>query len=80
MMELSLLHGGLHASAIATLCTTLFELHKGDLMLSDTEFSVMECYMDVMKPLLEVTRATEGEKWVVNILIIQSLLHKLLNE
>ncbi len=60
------------------LCATLFELRKGDLMPSDAEFSVMECYKDVMKPLVDVTEAIGAEKWVT-ISIIRPLLHKLLN-
>ena len=38
-------------------CATLLELKKGDLMLSDYEFSVMEKYAVVMKPLVEITEA-----------------------
>ena len=60
------------------LCATLFELRKGDLMPSDAEFSAMECYKDVMKPLVDVTEAIGAEKWVT-ISIIRPLLHKLLN-
>ena len=60
------------------LCAALFELRKEDLMPSDSEFSVMECYKDVMEPLVDVTKAIGGEKWVT-ISIIRPLLHKLLN-
>ena len=46
-------------------------------MPSDAEFSVMECYKDMMKPLVDVTEAIGAEKWVTNS-IIRPLLYKLL--
>ena len=47
-------------------------------MPSDTEFTVMECYKDVMKPLVDVTEAIGGGKYVT-VSVIRPLLHKLLN-
>ena len=59
------------------LCATLLELKKGDLMPSDAEFSTMEKYLEVMKPLVVITEAIGAEKWVT-ISTVRPLLHKLL--
>ena len=58
------------------LCATLFELRKGDLMPTDNEFSVMECFKDVMKPLVEVKEAIGADQWVT-MPVIRPLLYKL---
>ena len=47
-------------------------------MPSDTEFAVMETYVQVMKPLVTITEAIGAQKWVT-ISTIHPLLHKLLN-
>ena len=60
------------------LCATLLELRKGDLMPSDAEFTIMENYVQIMKPLVDITEAVGAEKWVT-ISTIRPLLHKLLN-
>ena len=60
------------------LCATLLELKKGDLMPSDVEFSMMEDYVEIMKPLVDITEAIGAEKWVT-ISTVRPLLHKLLN-
>ena len=59
------------------LCATLLELKKGDLMPSDAEFSTMETYVEVMKPLVVITEALGAEKWVT-ISMVRPLLYKLL--
>lgn len=59
------------------LCATLIELHRGDLMPSDSEFSTLECHRAIMKPLVEITEAIGAQKWVT-ISTILPLLHKLL--
>ena len=58
------------------LCAALLELRKGDLMPSDREFTIMEAYLSVMKPLVEITEALGAEKWVT-ISTIRPLIYKL---
>ena len=60
------------------LCATLLELKKGDLMPTDAEFTTMEDYVQIMKPLVDITEAIGAEKWVT-ISTIRPLLHKILN-
>lgn len=60
------------------LCATLLEVKRGDLMPSDSEFTVMETYVKVMKPLVEITEIMGAQKWVT-ISAVRPLLHKLLN-
>ena len=61
------------------LCTTLLELHKGDMMLSDAEFSTLEVniFVKVMKPLVIITQDIGAEKWVT-ISVVRLVIHKLL--
>ena len=59
------------------LCATLLEVKRGDLMPSDGEFTVMESYVKVMKPLVEITEIMGAQKWVT-ISAVRPLLHKLL--
>ena len=59
------------------LCATLLELKKGDMMPSDSELLGMESYVEMMKPLVEMTEAMESEKWIT-ISTLQHLLHQLL--
>ena len=44
------------------LCATLSELKKGDFMPSDVDFSTMENYVKIMKPLVDITEAIGAEK------------------
>ena len=44
------------------LCAALLALKKCDLMPSDTEFAVMETYVQVMKPLVTITEAIGAQK------------------
>ena len=60
------------------LCATLFELRKGDLMPTDNEFSTMETYLSVMKPLVEITEVLGGQKYV-SVSSLRPIIHKLKN-
>ena len=60
------------------LCTTLLELKKGDLMSTDIEFSNIELFIQVMKPIVEITEALGAQQYVT-ISMLRPLLHKLLN-
>ena len=60
------------------LCAAFLQLKKTDLMPSDAEFSTMEAYVDVMKPLVTITEAIGAEKWVT-ISTVRPILYKLLN-
>lgn len=59
------------------LCATLLEVHKADLMPSDVQFSTLEAFVSVMKPLVDITEAIGGEKWIT-ISTVRPLLHELL--
>ena len=43
---------------------TVIEIQKSELMLSDSEISVMQAFLIVMKPIVEMTEVVFGEKWV----------------
>ena len=60
-------------SVSATLCA----IRKGDLMPRDSEFAVLEQFIEIMKPIVEITKAIGGEKWVTTS-TIRPILHKLL--
>ena len=60
------------------LCATLLELKKGDLMPTEREFSMMEVFVEVMKPLVDITEALGAHKFVT-ISTVCALLYKLLN-
>ena len=60
------------------ICATLLELKKTDLMPSENEFSSMETYVNIMKPLVKITEAIGGEKWVT-ISTVRPILFKLLS-
>ena len=47
-------------------------------MPTDAEFSALESYCKVMKPLVDITEAIGAEKWVT-ISTVRPLLYKLLN-
>ena len=59
------------------LCAALSELHKGDMMPSDAEFSTLEAFIKVMKPLVIITEDIGAEKWVT-ISVVRLVIHKLL--
>ena len=59
------------------LCATLLELHRGDLMPSDTEFKTLELFVKVMEPLVEITESIGAQKWVT-ISAVRPVLYKLL--
>ena len=59
-------------------CAALFELRRGDLMPTDHEFAAMETYLEVMKPLVEITEALGGQTFV-SISSLRPLIHKLNN-
>ena len=44
------------------LCATLIEIHKPELMPTDTEISTMEAFVDVMKPIVKIAEKIGGEK------------------
>ena len=43
------------------LSATLYAIQKGDLMLSNSEFIILEEYIAIMKPIVEITKAIGGE-------------------
>lgn len=59
------------------LCAALLQIHKTDLMPTESEFTTIEGFVSVMKPLVDITEAIGGEKWIT-IFTIGPLLHKLL--
>ena len=44
------------------LCATLLELKEGDFMPSDAEFTTMENYVLIMKPLVDITETIGAKK------------------
>ena len=60
------------------LCASLLELKNGDLMSTDVEFANMELFVQIMKPIVEITEALGAQKYVT-ISMVRPLLHKLLN-
>ena len=61
------------------LCAALLELRKTDLLPSDTEITGMEVFVEVMRPIVEITEVIGGEKRVT-ISAVRPLLHKLINQ
>ena len=59
------------------ICTTLIEIHKPELMLTDTEISTMEDFVDVMKPIVKITEKIGG-KMQVTVSAVRPLVQKLL--
>ena len=59
------------------LCAALLELHKGNMMSSDAEFSTLEAFIKVTKPLVIITEDIKAKKWVI-IPVVQLVIHKLL--
>ena len=60
------------------LCAALIEIKKTELMPSDAEISAMETFLEVLKPIVEITETLGGER-VVTISAVRPLLHKLLS-
>ncbi len=58
------------------LCATLLEIHKTDLMPTDSEFKTLEEFISTMKPLVDITEAIGAEKWVT-VSTLQPILSKL---
>ena len=58
------------------LCAALLELRKQDLMPSDGEVTAMETFIDVLKPLVQITEKIGGEKWVT-LSVVKPVLFKL---
>ena len=58
---------------------TLLEIKKGDLMPTNVEFANMEVFVEIMKPVVEITEALGAQKYNITISMIRPLLHKLLN-
>ena len=44
------------------LCAALLELRKTDLMPTDGEITAMEVFLDVMKPIAQITEVIGAEK------------------
>ena len=59
------------------LCATLIEIHKSELMPTDSEISLMEAFLTVMKLIVEMTEVICGEKWVT-LSIVKPLMYKLI--
>ena len=59
------------------LCATLIEICKPELMPTDTEISTMEAFIDVMKPIVEITEKI-GDKKQVTLSAVKPLIYKLL--
>ena len=59
------------------LCATLLEIHKAELMPTDTEFKTLEEFVDTMKPLVDITEAIGTEKWI-SVFTIRPILCKLM--
>ncbi len=59
------------------LCATLLEIHKTDIMPTDSEFKTLEEFISTMKPLVDITEAIGAEKWVT-VSTLQPILSKLL--
>ena len=61
------------------LCAALLELRKTDLLPSDAEITAMEVFVEVMRPIVEITEVIGGEKRVT-VSAVRPLLHKLINQ
>ena len=61
------------------LCATLIEIRKPELMPTDTKISTMEAFVDVMKPIVEITEKIGGEKQVT-LSAVRPLIYKLLTK
>jgi len=57
-------------------CAALIELQRQDLMLQDSEVSIMEVYQAIMKPIADISDVIGGEKHV-SFSAVQPLIYKL---
>ena len=62
-----------------TLCATLVEIRKPELMPTDTEISTMEAFVDVLQLIVEITEKIGGEKQVT-LSAVRPLIYKLLTK
>jgi len=60
------------------LCASLLELKKGDLMPADIKFSNMELFLQVMKPIVEITKAPGAQQYVTISMAKPLLLNSIL--
>ena len=58
------------------LCPALLEIRKVELMPSDAEITAMKIFLDVMKPIVQITKVIGAEKWLM-LSAVRPLLHKL---
>ena len=58
------------------ICATLLEIKKKDLMPSHAEVTAMETFVEVMEPIVKITEAMGGQKWVT-VSSVKPLLHQL---
>ena len=61
------------------LCVTFIEIRKPELMPTDTEISTMEAFVDVIKPIVEITEKIGDEKQVT-FSAVRPLIYKLLTK
>ena len=61
------------------LSATLYAIRKGDLMPSNSKFVILEEFIFTMKPIVEITEAIGGEKWVT-ISTVRPLIYNLLED
>ena len=61
------------------LCAALIEVRRTNLMPSDTAICTMEIFIEVLKPVVEITEAIGNEKSFI-ISTIRPLLYKLLSK
>ena len=45
-------------------CATLIEIRRADLMSTDNEITIMETFVEIMRPITEITEVMGGEKRV----------------
>ena len=60
-------------------CATLTEICRADLMPTDNEITVMETFVEIMRPITEITEVMGGEKRVT-LSAVRLFLYKLLNK
>ena len=61
------------------MCATLIEIRRADLMPTDNEITVMETFVEIMRPITEITEVMGGEK-CVTLSAMRLFLYKLLNK
>ena len=60
------------------LCATILEVRKVELLPTDSEFSVLVLFVQVMKPLVDTTEVLGAQK-LVKVSTLRPILHKLLD-